>query len=82
MQPVATLTMDLHLEGVMTYTLQIMPVPITAVITPSVLLTEALTVANTSLQELPGSVPVMWRCIMKPFPHKKMNSLVGLSMGR
>ena len=58
MQPVATLTMDLHLEGVMTYTLQIMPVPVTAVIT-TVLLTEALTATNTSLQELIGSLPVM-----------------------
>ena len=43
----------------MTYTLQIMPVPITAVIAPSVRLTEALTAANSSLQEAAISVPVM-----------------------
>ena len=63
--------MDLHLEGVMTYNLQMMPVPITAAIAPSVLLTEVLTAANTSLQEAAISVLVVQRCIMKPFPHKK-----------
>ena len=70
MQPIATIVVDLHLEEVMTYTLQIMPVPITTIIA-DVTLTEAVTVTTTSLQEAAVSVPVMQRCIMKPFRHKK-----------
>lgn len=58
MQPIATIIMDLYLEGVMTYTLQIMHVTLTAIIA-HVTLTEAVTVTTTYLQEAAISVPVM-----------------------
>ena len=58
MQPIATITVDLHLEGVMTYTLQIMPVTLTTMVA-HVTLTEAVTVTAASLQEAAIFVPVM-----------------------
>ena len=58
MQPITTITMDLHLEGVLTYTLQIEPVTLTGIIA-IVTLTQAVTVTTTSLQEAAISVPVM-----------------------
>lgn len=70
MQPIATTIMDLHLDLVMTYTLQTMLVPLTAIIA-DVPLTEAVTVAATSLQETAISMSIRLRYIMKPFPHSK-----------
>lgn len=69
MQPIATITMDRHLEGAMTYTLQIMPVPTTTVIL-IVTVTMTVTVTITSGSEATISVPMMRKCIMKHFPHK------------
>ena len=83
MQPIATTVMDLHLDLVMTYTLQTLAVVIATgaitaitVITHTtaiavVPLTEAATVTTTSSQEAAISIPITSRCIMKPFPHKK-----------
>ena len=66
MQPIATTIVDLHLDLVMTYTLQTV-----AVVIAVVPLTEAATVTTTSSQEAAISIPITSRCIMKPFPHKK-----------
>ena len=45
MQSTATIIMGLHLEVVMTYPSEEIPVGITAIVIPSVPLTEAVTVA-------------------------------------
>ena len=79
MQLIATTIMDLHLELVMTYTLQTVAVAIAAAITvityttaiAVVPLTAAVTVTTKSSQETAISIPITSRCIMKPFPHKK-----------
>lgn len=77
MQPIATTIVDLHLDLVMTYTLQTVAVVIAAITVMCttaiavVPLTEAATVTTTSSQEAAISIPITSRCIMKPFPHKK-----------
>ena len=58
MQPITTTVMDLHLEVVMTYTLQIMPVTITTV-TSIAPVTMTFTVAVTTGPEATISVPIM-----------------------
>ena len=58
MQPIATIVMDLHLEVVMTYTLQTMPVPRTTIIS-IVTVTMTVTATITSGPVATISVPVM-----------------------
>ena len=57
MQPTATIIMDLHLDLVMTYTLQTMP--ITTAVLVGVPHTEAVTVTTTSSQEAAISLSVI-----------------------
>ena len=69
MQRIATVRMDLLLDLVMTYTLQMMPVTIGIVISVAPV-TMTVTVTINSGLETTISVPMMQRCIMKHFPHK------------
>ena len=58
MQRITPIIMDLHLDPVMTYTLQTMPSGVPTVIA-DVPLTEAVTVTTTSSQEATTSMSIM-----------------------